>query len=196
MNDNNTIVERIDECLKTRNLKRLALCEAVGITPTAITHWKTHKSMPAADTAVKIAMYLDVSVEWLINGTLPNPAEVSSPQAIASRIENALTFLTGAPSHSAEGAWFGPIQSLVSIHTFYNWLSGRKYPDIPTVQKIADALSMQTIFLLTGSNDSEYDSFTCNLANKYEFVIKGFHCLNDENQKIIDSLIAHLLKLQ
>jgi len=196
MNDNNTIVERIDECLKNRNLKRLVLCEAVGITPTAITHWKTHKSMPAADTAVKIAQFLDVSVEWLINGTLPDPTEHSSPQAVATRIDNALTFVTGRHSYSDEDAWFDPIQSLVSIHTFYNWLSGRKYPDIPTVQKIADTLSLQTIFLLTGKNDTEYDSFTCNLADKYEFVIKGFHCLNDENQKIIDSLIAHLLKLQ
>lgn len=33
-----TLVDRIDDCLKYRNLKRLALCEAVGITTTAITH--------------------------------------------------------------------------------------------------------------------------------------------------------------
>lgn len=196
MNDGSNLVERIDECLKNRNLKRQALCDAVGITPTAITHWTTRNSMPSADTAIKIANYLDVSVEWLICGEQTNSNEASAPQNIASRIENALLFLTGIPSYSEGDNWFRPIQPIISIHTFYNWQTGRNYPDIAILQKIADALSVRFQFLLTGKNDSEYDSFTFTLANKYEFIIKGFHCLTDENQKVIDKLIAHLLKLQ
>lgn len=191
-----TLVDRIDECLKYRNLKRLALCEAVGITPTAITHWRTQKSIPSADTAVLIARYLDVSVDWLIFGTVSDPTKASSPQAIAERIENALVFLTGIPSYTEGESWYQPIEAIIPIHTFYNWRTGRNYPDVATVQKIADAVGLHPYYLLTGINESESDAFTSGLAEKYESILKGFHCLTNENQKIIDVLIAHLRKLQ
>jgi transcriptional regulator with XRE-family HTH domain len=66
------IVERIDAKLKDKNLKRQAVCDYAGCTPTAIVHWKKQGSIPAADTAIKIAQFLDVSVEWLITGQDPN----------------------------------------------------------------------------------------------------------------------------
>lgn len=191
-----TLVDRIDTCLKIRNLKRLALCEVVGITPTAITHWKTQKSIPSADTAVLIAQYLDVSVEWLIFGTLPDPTESNSPQAIAIRIENALNFLTGISIHTDETTWFKPLESIIPIHSFYNWRAGRNNPDVAVLQNIADVLGIQLHYLLTGLNDSEYDSFTCGLADKYESFIKAFHCLTDESQRLVSDLVAHLHKLQ
>jgi transcriptional regulator with XRE-family HTH domain len=191
-----TLVDRIDECLKYRNLKRLALCEAVGITTTAITHWSTRKGLPSADTAVLIARYLDVSVDWLIFGTVSDPTKASSPQAIAERIENALNFLTSISIYTDETAWFKPLETIIPIHSFYNWRTGRNYPDVATVQKIADAVGLHPYYLLTGINESENDAFTSGLADKYESILKGFHCLTNENQKIIDVLIAHLRKLQ
>jgi transcriptional regulator with XRE-family HTH domain len=66
------IVERIDAKLKDKNLKRQAVCDYAGCTPTAIVHWKKQGSIPAADTAIKIAQFLNVSVEWLITGQDPD----------------------------------------------------------------------------------------------------------------------------
>lgn len=194
--NNKTLVERIDGCLKERNLKRLALCDAVGITPTAITHWKTQKSIPSADTAVKIAQYLDVSIDWLIFGTCAASDEPFSPQQIASRIKNILVSLTGSPSYDKQERWFTPLNDILPLHSLNNWEAGRNYPDLAILEKIASSLSVQLQFLLTGTTDSEYDAFTCGLAKKYEFIIKGFHSLSSENQKMVDTLIAHLLKTQ
>ena len=61
-------VERIDELLKEKNLKRAALCDAVGIDVTSISAWKKRGTIPAGDVCVKIARYLKVDVEYLITG--------------------------------------------------------------------------------------------------------------------------------
>ncbi len=61
-------VERIDNLLKEKNLKRAALCDAVGIDVTSISAWKKRGTIPAGDVCVKIARYLDVDVEYLITG--------------------------------------------------------------------------------------------------------------------------------
>lgn len=61
-------VERIDDLLKEKNLKRAALCDAIGLTHSAITDWKKRGTIPAGDVCVKIARYLDVDVEYLITG--------------------------------------------------------------------------------------------------------------------------------
>ena len=65
------IVERIDSILKEKNLKRLALAEFSNISVQTITDWSKRGSIPSADTAVKIAKYLNVSTDWLITGEDP-----------------------------------------------------------------------------------------------------------------------------
>ena len=65
------IVKRVDSKLKERNLKRRAVADAVGITTQSFTHWTMRGSVPAADTAIRIARFLSVSVEWLITGKDP-----------------------------------------------------------------------------------------------------------------------------
>ncbi len=62
------IVERIDKLLKERNQNRNVLAPAVGIRPQTISGWSTRGTIPAADTALNIANYFGVSVEWLLTG--------------------------------------------------------------------------------------------------------------------------------
>jgi transcriptional regulator with XRE-family HTH domain len=66
-----TIVKRIDELLKKQGITRVQLAPKVGISPATISAWYTRGTVPAADVAIKIAAYLDVSVEWLITGHDP-----------------------------------------------------------------------------------------------------------------------------
>ena len=61
-------VVRIDTTLKEKNLKRAALCSDLGLSSTSITDWIRRGTIPAGDICLKIAQYLDVSVEWLITG--------------------------------------------------------------------------------------------------------------------------------
>ena len=61
-------VKRIDEVLLERNLKRAALCNDLNLSATAITDWARRGTVPAGDICLRIADYLGVSVEWLING--------------------------------------------------------------------------------------------------------------------------------
>lgn len=68
MGNGQAFVNRIDEVLKEKNLKRQALTDACGFSVQALTDWKRRDSIPAADIALKIADYLQVSVEWLIDG--------------------------------------------------------------------------------------------------------------------------------
>ena len=62
-----TFWERIELLLKKQGFSQKELGEAVSVSGASITGWK-NGSIPRADIALKIANYLNVSVEWLITG--------------------------------------------------------------------------------------------------------------------------------
>ena len=62
------IVERIDNLLKERKENRRHLSSAIQISPTTISVWSSRGTVPAANTALDIANYFGVSVEWLLTG--------------------------------------------------------------------------------------------------------------------------------
>lgn len=66
-------VDRIDNVLKQKNRKRIALAEEIGQSVQSFTDWKRRDSIPAADIALQISRYLGVSLEWLITGEENNP---------------------------------------------------------------------------------------------------------------------------
>ena len=61
-------VDRIDSVLKEKNIKRAAMCEAVGIDSSIMSVWKKRGTIPAADVAIRIADFLSVSIIWLVTG--------------------------------------------------------------------------------------------------------------------------------
>lgn len=73
-------VERIEEKLIEKNLKRIALCEEIGITNQSISDWKKRGTIPAADICLKIAEYLGTSVEYLVTGKEKNLSSVELTQ--------------------------------------------------------------------------------------------------------------------
>lgn len=61
--------ERIEELLKQKNSSQKDLSVYLELsTPQIFANWKQRGSIPPADTAVKIADFLDTSVEFLITG--------------------------------------------------------------------------------------------------------------------------------
>lgn len=61
-------VNRIDEILKKRMIKKSALCSDLGLSQTAMTDWTRRGTIPAGDICAKIADYLQVDTHWLITG--------------------------------------------------------------------------------------------------------------------------------
>lgn len=79
-------VERIDEKLKEKNIKRVGMCEDVGIDTSIMTAWKKRGTIPAADICLKIAEYLGTSVEYLVTGKEKDSGSV----ALTAEEENVL----------------------------------------------------------------------------------------------------------
>lgn len=61
-------VRRIDSVLEKKNFKRAALCSDLALSSTSITDWSRRNTIPAGDICIRIADYLNVSVEWLVTG--------------------------------------------------------------------------------------------------------------------------------
>ena len=65
--------ERIEELIKQKNTSQKDLSVYLELsTPQIFANWKQRGSIPPADTAVKIADFLDTSVEFLVTGQEKN----------------------------------------------------------------------------------------------------------------------------
>ena len=60
--------ERLEPLLTERRLSQKDLAVIAGVKPPSVFEWKNDKTMPRADTAIKIADYFNVSVKWLVLG--------------------------------------------------------------------------------------------------------------------------------
>ena len=62
------IVERITQICRTKKLVRKQISEALGLPDNCFSNWSARGTIPAGDICLKIADFLNVSVEWLITG--------------------------------------------------------------------------------------------------------------------------------
>lgn len=82
-------VERIDQLLKEKNLKRSALCDDLGLTHSAISDWKKRGTIPSGDVCLKIAEYLGADVEYLITG-----CQKKEPEKVQVKTDNSFILQT------------------------------------------------------------------------------------------------------
>lgn len=62
-------IDRLEMKLKERNSSKLELAETLKIRRPTLSEWKRTGAIPNAEVAIRIADYLNVSVEWLITGS-------------------------------------------------------------------------------------------------------------------------------
>lgn len=67
--------KRVDEELEYKGINRAALARTCDFSVTNIGQGIKNGNTPSADTAVKIAKVLGVTVEYLVNGTEQTPAQ-------------------------------------------------------------------------------------------------------------------------
>ena len=65
---NNTFMDRVESVLKERKWTQKEMAESLGLRRPTLSDWKKNGAVPAGDIALKIADYLNVSIEWLICG--------------------------------------------------------------------------------------------------------------------------------
>ena len=71
--------ERFVSLLEEKKLKPADVTKATGIKSTVFSEWKKGKSSPNADKLLKIARYLNTTVEYLMTGEEPHTASGSFP---------------------------------------------------------------------------------------------------------------------
>jgi transcriptional regulator with XRE-family HTH domain len=68
MSDGKTVADRIKDTLILKKIRKGDFYKSMGLLPQSIRNWGKRESLPAVDTALKIAEFLGVSVKWLITG--------------------------------------------------------------------------------------------------------------------------------
>ena len=63
-----TFIDRVESILKAKKLTQKELADKLKLRRPTLSDWKKNGAIPAGDICLKIAQYLDVSVEWLITG--------------------------------------------------------------------------------------------------------------------------------
>lgn len=69
---NETFIMRLERLLSDKGYQKKDLSQAIGISQSGISTWCVSGSIPRADIAIKIARFLNVSVEYLIFGEINN----------------------------------------------------------------------------------------------------------------------------
>lgn len=65
--------EHYEKARDKKGLKNADVAKATGIPKQLFSDWKKRDSTPKAETLLKIADFLDVSVEYLVSGREPEP---------------------------------------------------------------------------------------------------------------------------
>lgn len=68
--------ERLEELIKEQNVSKKDLAAFAGITTQSFYDWSKRNTIPAADIALKIAQYLNTSVEYLLTGVETNEYKI------------------------------------------------------------------------------------------------------------------------
>lgn len=72
--------EIFEKLLQEKGLKAADITRATGIKSPVFSEWKKGKSKPNTEKMIKIAKFLDVSVEYLMTGKEPNAGPLYSEE--------------------------------------------------------------------------------------------------------------------
>jgi len=73
-------IDRLETLLKEKKVTQKELAEFLNIRRPTISDWKKNGAVPSADIALKIAKYLDTTVEFLVYGESEEAPELTPEQ--------------------------------------------------------------------------------------------------------------------
>lgn len=68
MLNGNKLVEILDSYLKEKKISRRQFCALIDIPTSTVASWKSKNILPPLKTIVKLAQFMNVSLDWLVNG--------------------------------------------------------------------------------------------------------------------------------
>lgn len=89
--------ETVDAELEYRGMNRKALADKVGFNLSNVGKGIKLGSIPSADTAVRIARILDVSVEYLVSGIIPAKCDFESEIPLVHKYSKVIKSLESLP---------------------------------------------------------------------------------------------------
>lgn len=67
-----TFFERLQALMDSKQLTQKQLADELSIRQNTISDWKNKGNLPQGETAIKIANYFDISLDYLLTGNLKN----------------------------------------------------------------------------------------------------------------------------
>lgn len=213
-----SVSDRIDSLLEEWNIMQKELCESINISSAAISSLRKSKGMPAADTALKIAGFFNVSPDWLVFGEIKFPkAFESRPSQIYDRIYKLLLEETKLPNpdfseaqETTFEALHAPILALITKHELINWRDNRNYPSSDSLKAIAKHFNKSYDYIANGIYSREVEDFTnansllisqdeyeeyCKYK-QYKSLIWSYNAMYEPDKKYIANLIKRLFRLR
>lgn len=194
------IVEIIENYLKEKKLSLRKFSALVGIPHTTIFSWKKKNTLPSIEFISKIASFMNVSLEFLVNGALAvgenNTLEnVYSRRSILYRIKIVLRQKNN--EYDTESLYNKYLKDIVDYEVLINWVEGRANIAEDVLPKIAAQLDVSLQWLLTKDeyHQEDFDAHIYGLATKYPGLLKGYDYLNKEEQKFIDHYLTSCLEI-
>lgn len=91
----NDVLQRIFDELEKQGKDPTNMCKELGIASSTFFTWKTKDKIPTTEALQKIAKYLVVSIDYLVNGVHKSTPELTSKDEkdIARRLEETLSEL-------------------------------------------------------------------------------------------------------
>jgi len=195
------ILEILDAHLQKKGISRRQFNEIADIPQSSLGNWKTKNTAPALDHLCKIAKFMNVSLDWLVNGE-DSKTEISietfSRHTIMDRIETILRQNTNSFQTPFEELYAEHLGKIADFDLVNNWSLGRINVSESVITALANELKVTTDWLLTGREETDQviDTYLYKLAKEHEGVLKGFDCLDEEKQKAVSKEIADSLELR
>lgn len=196
------IIEILENYLKEKKLSFRKFSALVDIPHSTILTWKKKNTLPSIEFISKIASFMNVSLDCLVNGALTvgenNTLEnVYSRRSILYRIEIVLRQKNMDYDYNTESLYNKYLKNIVNYEVLINWVEGRANIAEDVLPKIAAQLDVSLQWLLTKDeyHQEDFDAHIYGLATKYPGLLKDYDDLNEEEQKFIDHYITSRLEI-
>lgn len=199
----NEIAFILEEYLKTKKISLRQFANLIDYSHSAISSWKKKDTvLPSIEIISKIAKFMNVSLDWLVNGeitdnsdnTLENPC---SRKSIVYRIEIVTRQKFNDFDYDPESLHKKYLSDIVDYELLTNWELGKANISENVLPAIAKKLDVSLQWLLTKEEyHVDITEYEVQLAMKYQGLLKGYNCLDEEDQKFIDHYILSRLEVQ
>lgn len=146
-------MQELDYFLEKKGISRRQFCTQIEIPSSTIATWKSKNILPNTELICKVAKFLNVSIDWLVNGEDPK-TEITivafGRHTIMDRIETMLRQNTNSFDTPIAELYTEHLGKIDDFDLINNWSLGRINVPESIITFLAKELKVTTDWLLTG----------------------------------------------